>query len=70
MFGKTNDGVHRFRFFGIAVVDVTATIFVAWVVSYFFKIYFLYSLLGLFILGILAHRIFCVRTTIDKLLFP
>lgn len=25
--------------------------------------------LGLFVLGIISHRIFCVRTTIDKLLF-
>ena len=26
-------------------------------------------LLGVFILGIIAHRLFCVRTTIDKKLF-
>ena len=24
----------------------------------------------LFVLGIILHRVFCVRTTIDKLLFP
>ena len=27
-------------------------------------------LIALFILGIILHRLFCVRTTIDKLLFP
>jgi hypothetical protein len=26
--------------------------------------------LVLFILGIIFHRLFCVRTTVDKLLFP
>lgn len=69
VFGKPNEGLHQFRVFDIAIVDVLLTIFVAWVVSYFFKINFLYSLVGFFILGIICHRIFCVRTTVDKLLF-
>jgi len=30
---------------------------------------FLYILIGLFLLGIVAHRVFCVRTTVDKVLF-
>ena len=69
VFGLPNEGIHNIRVFDIAIVDVLLTIVVAFLVSYFFKINFLYSLVGLFGLGILAHRFFCVRTTVDKLLF-
>ena len=68
--GKPGKGVHSFRIFGVAIVDVLLTIIAAYVISYFFKYNFIHTLLFLFILGILLHRIFCVRTTIDKLLFP
>jgi hypothetical protein len=30
----------------------------------------LYTIIGVFISGIIIHRLFCVRTTVDKLLFP
>jgi hypothetical protein len=36
----------------------------------FFKWKMLYTILGLFLLGIALHRWFKVRTTVDKLLFP
>ena len=68
--GKPNEGSHSIRVFDIAIVDVIETIVGAFLVSYFFKLPFLYLLVIFFALGILAHRIFCVRTTIDKILFP
>ena len=68
--GKPNEGSHSIRVFDIAIIDFMGTIFGAWLVSYFFKLPFLYLLVVFFALGILAHRIFCVRTTIDKILFP
>ena len=68
--GILKKGVHSYRFFGFALFDVTMTLIVAGFISYFFKIPFLYSSISLFILGIILHRLFCVRTTIDKLLFP
>ena len=68
--GKPNEGVHSVRVFDISVVDVIATIVVAFLISYFFKLNFIYVLLVYFLLGVLAHRLFCVRTTVDKLLFP
>jgi len=46
------------------------TIVAAFVISYLSKYSFFYTLLFLFVLGIILHRLFCVRTTIDKLLFP
>ena len=68
--GKPGTGVHKYRLFGIAIVDVTLTIIGAYLIAIFFKWPILYTTFGLFILGIFFHRLFCVRTTIDKLLFP
>ena len=70
IFGKPGKGAHSYRFMGIAVVDVVATLLVAFLISYFAKYNFLNTCIILFILGIIAHRLFCVRTTVDKLLFP
>ena len=67
--GKPNQGVHSYRIFNIAIVDVLLTILGAYLISYFMNYKFVYTLLCIFILGIFLHRIFCVRTTIDKLLF-
>jgi hypothetical protein len=67
--GKPNQGVHSYRIFNIAIVDVLLTIIVAYILSIVTKYKFIYTLLFMFILGIISHRIFCVRTTIDKLLF-
>ena len=76
---EANKGVHSIRIFNIAVVDVLLTIILALIFSMFFKYVikleatflkiFIINLVSLFILGIILHKIFCVRTTIDKLLF-
>ncbi len=68
--GKPNEGVHSYRFLNLAIVDVIMTFFAALIISYFFNYSLLYTTVFLFGLGILLHRLFCVRTTIDKLLFP
>ena len=70
MLGEVGKGIHSYRLFGVAIADVIMTIIGAYIISYFSGIPFLRTLIGLFILGIILHRIFCVRTTIDKLLFP
>lgn len=67
--GIPGKGVHSYRIFNIAIVDVILTIILAYIISYIFKISFVKTSIILFILGILLHRLFCVRTTIDKLLF-
>jgi len=70
MFGKVGEGPHSYRLFNIAVVDVVFTILGAFVIYRFYPQYsFLYILVILFITGIIMHRLFCVRTTVDKLLF-
>ena len=68
--GKPGQGVHSYRIFNIAYVDVLFTIIGAYIIYLFFpKINYFVILILLFILGIILHKIFCVRTTIDKYLF-
>jgi len=70
IFGKPNTGAHKYRFLGVAIIDVILTIIGGYFIAIFFKLPILYTIIVLFILGIIAHRLFCIRTTIDKLLFP
>lgn len=67
--GVPGQGPHSYRIFNIAIVDVLLTLILAYIISYIYKISFVKTSITLFILGIVLHRIFCVRTTIDKLLF-
>ena len=71
IFGKIGEGVHSYRVFDVAIIDVVMTMIGAYFLQKtFLKKYEYYEVsLGLFLLGILMHRLFCVRTTIDKLLF-
>jgi hypothetical protein len=68
--GKVGEGAHSIRIFNIAIVDVLLTIITAYIIHLLTPSYrFLSVLLILVASGIILHRIFCVRTTIDKLLF-
>ncbi len=68
--GVPGKGIHSYRIFNIAIADVIMTLIAALIISYFFKISFIKTSICLFIIGILLHRLFCVRTTVDKILFP
>ena len=70
LLGKPDTGIHSFRIANIAVFDVLITLLFAYILCLLFPnipkyIFFI----GIFILGIIVHRIFCVKTTINKLLF-
>jgi hypothetical protein len=67
--GKSNEGVHSIRIFNLAIIDVLFTVIAAYLISIYFSVSFFITLFLLFLLGIIFHHIFCVKTTIDKLLF-
>ena len=71
IFGPIGEGIHSYRVFDIAILDVLFTIIGAYLLHRFLlpTIPFCQVLFGLFLLGIVLHRIFCVRTTVDKLIF-
>ena len=71
LFGEPNTGIHkRFRLFNIAWADVIMTIIGGALVAYFMRWNIPLTIIVFFLLGILSHRAFCVRTTVDKFLFP
>jgi hypothetical protein len=70
VFGKPGESAYRFRIFDIAIADTVLTVLLAYVISYLSGISLMYVIPWTFIFGIVLHHIFCVRTTVDKLLFP
>jgi hypothetical protein len=68
--GKPNTGIHKYRIFDIAILDVATVILAGYLISKYFKTNIYYTLAFLFVAGIIAHRLFCVRSTVDKFLFP
>ena len=69
IFGRPREGAHSYRIFDIAVVDVTATVVVAFLIAHVFGLVFWKSLVVMFLIGIISHRMFCVQTTVDRLVF-
>ncbi len=62
-------GIH-FHVLGVAIVDVIATIVGSAAVAYYMKWSFPLTLFVAFVLGIILHRIFNIRSTVDRFLFP
>ena len=77
IFGKPNEGVHKERFLGIASIDLFGTILISVIISVFLYLLTKKNAMGIFsgtfviliLLGIVFHRLFCVNTTINKLIF-
>ena len=68
MFGEPGKGVHT-HVFGVAIVDVILTIIGAFLLHKAYpKISTLQWFIVLIVLGILAHRAFGVKTTLNKFL--
>jgi len=69
--GIPGKGLHSYRLCNLAIVDIILTFLGARIIQIMiFPEYNYYLVLvALFFIGIIMHRIFCVRTTIDKLLF-
>lgn len=70
IFGRPREGAHAYRLFDIAVVDVAATVVLAFIIARVFGLSFWKSLVACFLIGVISHRAFCVRTTVDKWVFP
>jgi len=71
LIGKVGEGIHSYRLFNIAILDVIITMIGAYFLQkkFFSNYSYLQVLIVVFIVGIISHRIFCVRTTVDKMLF-
>jgi hypothetical protein len=67
--GKPGKGVHQYRIFNIAIVDLSLTIILAIVLSMLLNTTFWITLFFTILLGIVFHKLFCVQTTVHKLIF-
>jgi hypothetical protein len=73
--GTPGKGLHAHGPFGVAIFDVILTMTIGMIASHFAikSGHYTLALLvtpSLFLLGIGLHRLFGVRTTVDKMLFP
>jgi uncharacterized membrane protein YcaP (DUF421 family) len=69
IFGAEKTGIHKYRIFNIAIFDLIGTIVIAFIFYKIFNINFFIILIILLFLAIIIHRLFCVNTTINKLIF-
>lgn len=69
IFGAPNTGLHEYRVFGFAAIDVGMTILAGWFLSRVFSISFWKTLSVLVLLAIATHKLFCVDTALNKMIF-
>lgn len=69
IFGEERKGFHSLRLFDIAVGDVVLTLLLSLFISHVAKINIIITTIMVFIVGIVIHRMFCVNTKINTLIF-
>jgi len=69
LFGKPYEGIHAYRIFDVSVIDVSVVVASGFLISYFTQIAVLKVLIVSFLLGIIVHRLLCVRTRFDRWIF-
>lgn len=69
VFGRPGQGVHARRVLGLAAVDVVGTVVIGLLAAWVGGFTPWKAVALAFLAGVVAHRLFCVRTTVDRLLF-
>jgi hypothetical protein len=69
IFGEERKGFHSYRFLDIAIGDFLLTATVSLCIAYMFNVTFHTTLLVALFIGILAHRLFCVNTKLNSIIF-
>jgi glycerol uptake facilitator-like aquaporin len=74
IFGKSDEGLHAYRikYIDVAAVDLIMTFVLGFIIWFFAtnRQGFSQIMVILLLLGIISHRLFCVRTKVDRCLFP
>jgi hypothetical protein len=68
IFGKPREGIHSYRIFDVAIVDLGFTIILAFFVARYMKQSFILWLVGFLIFSVFIHLLFGVKTKFVKLL--
>ena len=67
--GNPKEGIHSYRIFDISIVDVAVTILFIIFLYYLLNKPLMYIFTVVILLGIIVHRLFCVNSTINMLVF-
>lgn len=67
--GEPNKGFHKERLLGFALYDVIGTIFIGIIISKIYNFDLVKTYILLMIFTIFIHRLFCVETALNKMLF-
>ena len=68
--GVPNVGIHSYRIFDIAYMDIIVVLIGSIMLAWLMKWNYVATIIGMFVFGIVVHRVLDVRTTVDKWLFP
>jgi len=60
--GYPGKGIHQYRFLGTAIVDYLGSILIAMIITKFTKIPLVLTTIGVLVLGIILHLLFCLKT--------
>lgn len=66
IFGEPKKGIHSIRIFDIAIVDLGLTILASFIIAKYTKRNFFIIFAVLLALGLLLHKLFCVKTTLTN----
>lgn len=69
IFGSPDQGVHSYKIFGLAKIDLAASTIMAVFIADWYGVDSWIALGGVLLSGVIAHRLFGVRTAVDKVLF-
>lgn len=69
IFGEPGQGFHKERIFGLALYDIIGTIIIGILISKYFKLDLFKTYILLILFVIFIHKLFCVETAFNKLLF-
>jgi hypothetical protein len=69
LIGVPGEGIHSYRIFDIAYMDVIVVLVAAILLAWAMKWSYIKTIIGIFILGIVVHKVLCVGTSVDKALF-
>lgn len=63
-------GLRKYRILGIAILDLAVVMLLCIPIAWMTKMSYWITLAIILVLGVIVHRIFGVKTAVDKFLFP
>jgi hypothetical protein len=69
IFGAPGEGLHAHRLGTVAIVDLALTVVAAAALAWTLNYSFVIILIIVIISGILVHRLFCVNSTLNVMIF-